>query len=297
MASLKISPSELYAKIESGSTPHLVHLLSDEAFAEKRIPGSLHVCVYEVAFIDKISEQVPDKASPVVVYGLSDSFGAAALAEERMLGAGYENVSSLTGGLDAWEQSGFGLEGEGASVISDGSYDLDPEQSVFRWTGRNLFNQHNGRIAFKSGQLDILDGQLSGGAVVLDMNQITCSDLDSPGMVGALISHLGTDDFFSVSDFPEAAFKMSNAEPIADAMPGGHNLLVHGSLTLRGVEQLVTIKAQLVVLGEKLGLQGQFDVDRTRFGSVYGSGKIFEKLGQHVVNDLISVSFQIICPI
>jgi len=38
-------------------------------------------------------------------------------------------------------------------------------------------------------------------------------------------------------------------------------------------------------------LQAHFDLDRVQWDSKYGSGRIFEALGQHLVNDFISISF------
>lgn len=299
MSSSRIAPADLRSLLESGDKPILLHVLSDEAFVEKRLPDSKHACVYEVAFLDKVAELAPDHSVSIIAYGLNDSFGASALAFERLQDAGYKRVRTLAGGLDAWESAGFSVEGAGesASRIEDGGYDVDPDQSVFRWTGRNLFNQHHGRIPFQSGHLKIDNGQLAAGSVVLDMTAITCSDLKDEGMHKALINHLESDDFFSASNFPRAQFQIRAVKPISEARPGDFNLEVEGTLSLRGVEQPVQFESQIAFLGDRLGLQGQFDVDRTRFGSVYGSGKIFEQLGQHVVNDRISVSFQLICPV
>ena len=294
-----ITPSLLKSQLSSEAPPLLIHLLSDEAFEESRIPGSKHACVYEVAFLDVVSEFVNDKSANIVVYGMSDKFGAGGLAVERLLGAGYENVQTLEGGLDAWIASGFSVEGQGKDPLKadDGRYAINLDESAFRWTGRNLFNQHHGRIAFQSGQLEIADGNLSSGDVILDMTKITCTDIKDDSVAAMLIGHLGADDFFSVHEFPTAEFRMESCEAINEATPGDFNLLVKGWLVLRGKTQAVEFNAQIAYLDGKLGLQGQFDVDRTRFGSVYGSGKIFEKLGQHVVNDKISVSFQLICQI
>ena len=36
---------------------------------------------------------------------------------------------------------------------------------------------------------------------------------------------------------------------------------------------------------DRLTAQAQLDLDRTVFGSIYGSGRFFRFLGQHVVND------------
>ena len=297
MSSMSLPPSQFHEQLGSDNVPLLIHVLSDEAFEEKRIPGSQHACVYEIAFIDRISKLASDKSARLAVYGLNDKFGAAALAVAKLVDAGYQNVLSLEGGLDAWEESGFEVEGAGdaASLIKDGTYPVDPSQSVFRWIGRNLFNQHNGRIAIKSGQLEMREGWLKGGEITLDMTTISCSDLKDEGMQQALIGHLKTDDFFSVAEFPEASFCLQTVEILVDIGPGDSNVKITGSLSLRGKQEELGFTAQQVFLGNKLGLQGQFDVDRTRFGSVYGSGKIFEKLGQHVVNDNISVGFQLIC--
>ena len=40
--------------------------------------------------------------------------------------------------------------------------------------------------------------------------------------------------------------------------------------------------------------QSNFDLDRTRYGVNYGSGKLYDFLGMHLVNDLITLEFVII---
>ena len=57
----------------------LIHTLSDEAFIEKRIPGSEHTCGYEIALEEKISDLIPGKVLAIVLYGLNNNFGAAGL--------------------------------------------------------------------------------------------------------------------------------------------------------------------------------------------------------------------------
>ncbi len=274
-------------------------LEGDEAFAEKRIPGSKHACVYEVAFLEAVEKLEVGKDDPIVVYGLNDDFGASKLAVERLQSAGYANSTALDGGLDAWFSAGFSVEGEGeaSSRVPDGRYQIDLEKSVFRWTGRNLFNQHNGRIALSEGFLETQHGHLSGGSVTLDMTKMSCSDIKDEKMAGYLIDHLESDDFFSVADHPTAGFELSDVQPLDVVGPGDSNLIVLGSMQLRGKKKALEFKAQEVFLGGQYGLQGRFKINRTRFGSVYGSGKFFEKLGQHVVNDKVTVSFQLICQV
>jgi hypothetical protein len=40
--------------------------------------------------------------------------------------------------------------------------------------------------------------------------------------------------------------------------------------------------------------QAALDIDRTLWGACYGSGKLYERLGMHLVNDLISVELFIV---
>jgi hypothetical protein len=43
-----------------------------------------------------------------------------------------------------------------------------------------------------------------------------------------------------------------------------------------------------------LAADAHFDIDRTRWSALYGSGKFYEKLGKHLVNDEVSLALKII---
>ena len=45
--------------------------------------------------------------------------------------------------------------------------------------------------------------------------------------------------------------------------------------------------------GPRLTGQGVLQIDRTEFGSHYGSGKLFRFLGKHIVNDHIHLHVKI----
>ena len=48
------------------------------------------------------------------------------------------------------------------------------------------------------------------------------------------------------------------------------------------------------VAGGDLVAQGNFDIDRTDWDIRYGSGRFFEWLGKHIVNDLISLQVKMV---
>ena len=43
-----------------------------------------------------------------------------------------------------------------------------------------------------------------------------------------------------------------------------------------------------------LAADAHFDIDRTRWNVLYGSGKFYEKLGKHLVSDDISLALKLI---
>ncbi len=293
-----IDPANLNDRLQSNSPPLILDPLPEEHFESRHLPGALNACVYEIEFINKMEGLVPDKSAEIVVYGESDQFEAATLAANLLAGNGWSRVSALQGGLEAWIDRGFAIEGDGASRESlNGAYEADPGKCHVRWIGRNLLNQHNGTVALQSARIELDDGRLAGGEAVLDMTAIVCEDIEDPNLAQVLIAHLGTGDFFLVDSFPTARFVLTNAAPIANARPGSPNYHVEGEFTLRGQTETLSFEALLGSNDESLALQAQFDFDRVRWNSKYGSGKIYEALGQHIVNDLISISFQLVAPL
>ena len=57
---------------------------------------------------------------------------------------------------------------------------VNTESSVIKWTGSKITSYHEGNVSIKEGSLDINHGVLSGGQFVIDMNSITCTDIESP---------------------------------------------------------------------------------------------------------------------
>ena len=83
-------------------------------------------------------------------------------------------------------------------------------------------------------------------------------------------------------------------EEIPSASEGMPTHFLKGRFTLRDVTRPIGFPVVIVSAdGKRLTGQGQFELDRTEFGRVYGSGKFFRHLGKHVVNDLIHLDVMI----
>lgn len=250
-----------------------------------------------MAFAQRVGELVPDRNARVIVYGSCADSHEAAVAAEVLRGQGYRHVEEYSEGFEGWSAAGLPLEGSGAVAAggpADGNYALDAGESVIRWTGRNLFNHHSGTVRFASGNLAISGGKLASASFTADLRTIACEDLTDSAMNRLLLQHLSQADFFETAKHPLAEFAASKATPIPGASEGRPNFLLAGTLTIRGVGRPVEFPAVVADAGGgRLTGQALLDVDRTEFGSIYGSGKFFRFLGKHVVNDLIHLHIKI----
>ena len=289
-----ISLTELKSQQDSAT---LIHVLPEEHFACDHLPGAVNACVHEMVFLAKVADLVPDKTSPVIVYGAGGDSLDATTAAEKLTQAGYTNVTAFPGGIAEWRQNNLPLEGthtEPGTAIPHGHYNLDTETSLVRWTGRNLFNHHQGTLKLASGHIEVENGVLQSAGFTLDMNTIACEDLVDTAYNAMLIRHLRDDDFFAVDRFPTAEFICTSATALPSCTPGTPNYTLHGTITLRGVTQPLSFPAVIAAADtDHLTGQAQFELDRTQFGSHYGSGKLFAFLGKHVVNDHIHLHIKL----
>ena len=176
------------------------------------------------------------------------------------------------------------------SAPEDGTYRIDIENSRLEWIGRNLNNRHIGQLAILEGDLVIADGVPSTGRIIVDMHSLTNFDLQDASYRDMLISHLKSDDFFAVDRFPTASLTLNGWEAHTDVFPEAPSGIATGELTIKGISRLVRFPAIVAPQPDgSIKIHAAFDIDRTLWGVLYGSCKYFERLGMHLVHDIISV--------
>lgn len=263
----------------------LIDVLSDSSFARKHIKGAKNISVYEIAFLDKMNKEYPDKSQPLCIYGWSDRTQEVKRAYEFLTKAGYSDISTLSGGLEAWEEDGRPIERGEVIRKLDGNYAIDSNMSIVEWSGRNIGKRHIGRILVKDGKFIFKEGNLKGGEIILDMNSISNIDLDDV-YKNQLINHLKSDDFFSVDKFSEAKLKISEINKLeVESIP---NYYFKAMLTIKDITKEIEFEASVHEKENKMVLNAHFDIDRTKWNVKYGSERFFSKLGIHIVDDVIS---------
>ena len=147
------------------------------------------------------------------------------------------------------------------------------EESVISWRGTKPGGEHIGFLTLVQGELL---SDLS-GSLVIDMTSIT-SDSE------VLDEHLKSNDFLKVEEYPEAQFVINTIE----------NGVLFGQLTLLDVTQEIQVPVQLMEVNESLVIESSCDIDRTDFGIEYGSGSIFDNLGDAIIDDTVSITVSLV---
>lgn len=178
----------------------------------------------------------------------------------------------------------------GYSVALNASdYIIDKNVSRVSWEGKKVTGKHNGTISIENGLIFENSGQITGGTCMLDMKSIVDDDITNPNINKKLIGHLSSDDFFSVEKFPESKIEIKKVTPVA-----GDEYRFLADLTIKGITNPVEFNAKIQVNGDTLNAEGVIIVNRTLYGIKYGSGHFFDGLGDKMIYDDFTLSFDVV---
>lgn len=298
-----VTPEALSAWLEEKKPFFLIHTLTGIHFQKVHLPGAQNACVFEVTFLDQMKSITADKNAEIVLYGSSGRSMDALAAAEKLKFDGYRRVMILKGGIASWRALGYPLEGESAEIAGDpenrlilpeGEYQIDTDQSIVEWFGRNPNSKHFGTVRISKGHVQIENGNMT-GAIEIDMNSIENINLKGDELQPVLVSHLKSDDFFLVKVFPTAKFIINGGKIAEKPYLSLPNYGVDGILDLRGVKADLSFLTTITHTDNNgLVAEAHFDIDRTRWNVTYGSSRFFENLGMHLVFDLISFHVKIV---
>lgn len=170
-----------------------------------------------------------------------------------------------------------------SAILAQTSTKVDIQKSTLKWEGKKVTGSHNGNVSIQSGKLTHKNGVITGGEFVIDMNTITCSDIENPDYNKKLVGHLKNEDFFDVSKYPTATLVITKVAKAKNQNLASHVLTVN--LTIKGVTQSMKIPAKVTYANGKISATSSFTVDRSLFGVKYGSETFFGSLGDKAIKN------------
>jgi polyisoprenoid-binding protein YceI len=164
-------------------------------------------------------------------------------------------------------------------------YSIDNVASNISWEGKKKLIPwvDQGTIALKESTLSIKDNTLVSAKLVFDMNSIKTSRTGSGGGNDKLDGHLRSPDFFDVAVYPTATL-------VVDKVEGNTHT---GTLTIKGKTAPITFTAQNTSENGTFRSVGTVKVDRTLYDVRFGSGRFFDNLGNNVIEDIFTITFDV----
>ncbi len=165
-----------------------------------------------------------------------------------------------------------------------GTQKVDVAKSTVKWVGKKVTGEHLGTISVKEGALEVTNGKVTGGKVVIDMNSIVDTDLADANWNAKLVGHLKSDDFFGVATYPTADLLITKAE----------GTTFSGNLTIKGVTNPTSFTATASKDGKSTVYKGTITIDRSKYNIKYGSKSFFDNLGDKVIYDEFTLDFSLV---
>lgn len=188
---------------------------------------------------------------------------------------------------------GLGISSYAFIAAETENWKLDNAKSTLSWLGRKTGGDHTGDIKLKAGQVSMQNGKLVSGNFTVDMHSITCNDIKDTAMNDKLITHLKSDDFFSVQNYPIAELSITQVSyETSPAFPSDMHM-VKGKLTIKGITNNIEFPATITVTENRFTATGSINVDRTLWNIKYKSSKFFSDLGNKVIDDIFVLKFQV----
>lgn len=168
------------------------------------------------------------------------------------------------------------------------TYNVNNKLTTATWLGKKVTGQHTGSISVATGKVEIAGKEIKGGEFEIDMNSITCTDLDAEN--GAkLIGHLKSDDFFGAEKYPTAKFVLKSVKN-----NGKDNFEVSGDLTIKDKTNPITFPAVIKMDDTKFVAVSTIKIDRSKYDVRYGSKSFFEGIGDKAINDDFEIKLNLV---
>lgn len=176
------------------------------------------------------------------------------------------------------------------STLTDGTYVLDAPSSSIKWNAQKRVGaKHNGTVEAKEGALVMQEGAIIGGSFVADMTTIVDLDLTDEKFNTLLTNHLKSDDFFAVETYPSATFAVSEVVDLEGIDGATHR--VTGTMTIKGIENELSLPAWIEADTGGVHATGTATLDRTLWDVRYGSDRFFDNLGDELIEDVFTLTF------
>ena len=187
------------------------------------------------------------------------------------------------------------------------SYNIDKKTSEVTWVGTKPTGRHKGVIPIIHGEISTEENEIIGGSISLDLNKIDVLDLPSGSEdYVKLTNHLKSVDFFDVTNYPKAAFEITEISDIkkedewvkevgkGEFIIDDPSHLVVGNLTMKDTTLSITFPAKIEFTNDLISATASFNIDRTKWGISYNQeSKFVDKAKDGLIYNTVNIGFSV----
>ena len=175
-------------------------------------------------------------------------------------------------------------------IIPASQFKIIGDVSTIKWKGsKSTGSYHDGNILIKNGTINVDKNVLLDGVIIIDMNSITCTDIEDENSNKYLVEHLENEDFFSVSQYPVAYLEI-----IKVTHKENNDYLITADLTIKEHTHPVDFIATIKINENVAVATGKIDIDRAKYNIKYKSKTWYPDLGDRFINDIFELYFNLI---
>ena len=175
-------------------------------------------------------------------------------------------------------------------IIPASQFKIIGDVSTIKCKGsKSTGSYHDGNILIKNGTINVDKNVLLDGVIIIDMNSITCTDIEDENSNKYLVEHLENEDFFSVSQYPVAYLEI-----IKVTHKENNDYLITADLTIKEHTHLVDFIATIKINENVAVATGKIDIDRAKYNIKYKSKTWYPDLGDRFINDIFELYFNLI---
>ena len=175
--------------------------------------------------------------------------------------------------------------------MPDGKYTLTKEEHTISWQASKITgSKHYGIIKAVNSKFKVEDGSISRGLINFEMNSFEVTDITGEDKAN-FEGHLKSEDFLDIEKFPVALLVMNGSSISENGLMNlSCSFDFHGVV----VDYIVPFTVEQIKMNGGFGYQinGKFMIDRTKHKITYGSGSVFDDLGDRVINDDVNIGFR-----
>ena len=170
--------------------------------------------------------------------------------------------------------------------LNAGIYNVLESSSQVLWECEWLGGaRHDGSVQLVSGSIDISSSSDVNGKFIVDLNSMKCFDLKNEGTNKKLIGHLKSDDFFDVTNYPNAVLELVSGKNIS-----GNEFKFNGNLTIKGRTHPITFKGTVTENPLYYDADLKLIFDRSKYDVRYRSASLFSDLGDRIIADDVKLN-------